>query len=76
MRLRLRFWRKEPTWLGDWAPEAKPPPVVTRFPGGGVLSFGGRASELEIVVGALNESGASGVGRVLRHQSFDGDGRG
>jgi hypothetical protein len=74
MRLRLRFWRREPPWLGDLAPERKPP-VVTRHQGGGVLSFEGRASELEIVVAALNVSGASAVGRVLRHELYDGDGR-
>jgi hypothetical protein len=75
MRLRLRFWRREPPWLGDRAPEPKPP-IVTRFTDGGVLSFEGRVDPLEIVVGALNASGADGVGRVIsfRERGRDGEG--
>jgi hypothetical protein len=67
MRLRLRFWRREPPWLGYQAPERKPP-VVTRFTDGGVLSFEGRVDPLELIVHAANESGATGVGRLLDYR--------
>jgi len=70
MRLRP-FWRRASPWLGDRAPERKPP-AVTTFKGGGVLSFQGRASELEVIVGALNASGADGIGRIIR-QPYEGE---
>jgi hypothetical protein len=72
MRLCLRFWRREP-WLGSWTPEPKPPPIVTRHPKGGVISFDGRAEPLEIVVAALNASNATGAGRLLSYREGTGE---
>jgi len=65
--MRLRFWRKE-TPLFGWGPE-RTPVSVTRLPDR-MLSFAGRVSPLEIVATVLNESGATSVGRVLRHENY------
>jgi hypothetical protein len=74
MRLRLRCRRKRTSIFAGWGTEPKPAPV-TRLPDG-FLCFDGRVEPLELIVRALNESGATGVGRVLSYEPYDGDGRG
>jgi hypothetical protein len=72
MRLRLRFCRKRRTWLGsDWGSERNPVPV-TRLPDG-MLSFAGRVDPVELIVHALNESGATGIGRVPHQHPYSED---
>jgi hypothetical protein len=49
--------------------------VATPHPAPQIVCLEGRVDPLELVIHALNESGATGVGRLLAVHEFDGDPR-